>query len=86
LSYFVDTNALSELVRPMPASHVVAWFEAAPSVALFVSALTLGEIRKGVEKLPEGRRRERIGTWLEIDLPGWFEDRVLAVDATVSDI
>ena len=85
MSYLIDTCALSELVRPTPSPLVVRWFEAAPQTALFVSALTFGEIRKGVEKLPDGARRARIAAWLEIELPNWFGDRVLPVDATVAD-
>jgi predicted nucleic acid-binding protein len=85
LSYLVDTCALSELIKPTPAPQVVEWFEATLSEALFVSALTLGEIRNGVEKLPSGRRRERMGTWLEIELPAWFDGRVLPVDASVAN-
>lgn len=85
MSYLVDTCALSELIRPAPASQVVEWFEAVPQEALFVSALTLGEIRRGAEKLPDGRRRSQIITWLEIELPDWFETRVLAIDAAVAD-
>ena len=50
-----------------------------------VSVLTLGEIRKGVERLGVGRRRARIVAWLEAELPAWFEDRVLPVDAGVAD-
>lgn len=38
-----------------------------------------------MEKLPVGRRRQRIGTWLEIELPAWFEDRILSIDASVAD-
>jgi predicted nucleic acid-binding protein len=85
LSYLIDTCALSEIVKPKPNRRVVDWFEAAPQEALFVSALTLGEIRKGVEGLPDGRRRTRIAAWLEVELPAWFEDRVLPVDAAVAD-
>lgn len=85
MSYLVDTCAVSELVRPVPATPVVDWFEAVPQEALFISALTLGEIRRGVEKLPDGRRRSRIIAWLEIELPDWFGPRVLAVDAAVAD-
>ncbi|HLN23545.1 MAG TPA: type II toxin-antitoxin system VapC family toxin, partial [Patescibacteria group bacterium] len=59
--------------------------EAVPSEALFISSLTLGEIRRGAENLPDGRRRSRIIGWLEIELPAWFEDRVLPVDAAVAD-
>lgn len=85
MSYLIDTCALSELVRPVPAPSVVTWFEVMPSASLHVSALTLGEIRKGVEKLPDGRRRSQITGWLEVDLPAWFEGRVLPVDAAVAD-
>ena len=85
MSFLVDTCALSELVKPKPSSDVSDWFDAAAPEALFVSVLTLGEIRKGVEKLEGGRRRARIATWLETALPAWFEDRVLPVDAGVAD-
>ncbi len=85
MSYLLDTCALSELIKPVPASQVVAWFEAAPQNALFVSALTFGEIRKGIETLPDGRRRDRLAAWLEYDLYEWFDGKVLAVDAAVAD-
>lgn len=85
MSFLVDTCALSELTKPAPAARVVDWFDVAPSETLFISVLTLGEIRKGVERLPEGRRRDRIAAWLETELPGWFEDRILPVDAGVAE-
>lgn len=85
MSFLVDTCALSELTKPAPMARVVDWFDAAPPEALFVSVLTLGEIRKGVERLAEGRRRARIAAWLETELPGWFEDRVLPVDAGATE-
>ena len=85
MSFLVDTCALSELVKPNPSNDVSEWFDATPPETLYVSVLTLGEIRKGVEKLDGGRRRSRIATWLETELPAWFEDRVLPVDAHVAD-
>ncbi len=85
MSFLVDTCALSELVKPKPSRELCDWFDAAPPEALFVSVLTLGEIRKGVEKLESGRRRTQIVTWPETQLPAWFEDRVLPVDAGVAD-
>ena len=85
MSFLVDTCALSELVKPKPSSDVCDWFDAAPPEVLFVSVLTLGEIRKGVEKLEGGRRRAQIATWLETALPAWFEDRDLPVDAGVAE-
>ena len=85
MSFLVDTCALSELTKPKPAPRVSDWFDAAPPETLFVSVLTLGEIRKGVEGLGDGRRRARIAAWLETELPAWFEDRILPVDAGVAD-
>ena len=60
MSYLVDTHVISELVRPKPAKSVLAWFENIPSKALHISVLTLGEIRRGVEQMPDGARREKL--------------------------
>lgn len=85
MSYLLDTNLISELVRAKPSGRVVQWFREVPDEALYLSVLTLGEIRKGVERLAAGARREKLRVWLETDLPDWFEDRVLAIDAAVAD-
>jgi predicted nucleic acid-binding protein len=85
MSYLLDTNVISELVRPKPAKTVLAWFENIPSEALHISVLTLGEIRKGVEQMPDGARREKLRLWLEHDLADWFKTRVLSVDIRVAD-
>jgi len=85
VSYLIDTNVISELVRPKPESCVVEWFDATPDSALFLSVLTLGELRKGVEKLPNATRREKLRLWLENDLLAWFGDHLLPVDAAVAD-
>ncbi len=50
-----------------------------------MSALSLGEIRKGVENLSHGRRYNQILSWLEHDLPQWFEDKLLPIDNQVAD-
>lgn len=85
MSYLLDTNVISELVRPKPAKAVLVWFENIPSEALHISVLTLGEIRKGVEQMPEGMRREKLRLWLDHDLTDWFSTRVLPVDVAVAD-
>lgn len=85
MSYLIDTCALSELARPRPDNNVIRWFDETASGALFLSVLTLGEIRKGIETLPDARRRARIRNWLEVDLPDWFGDRILTTDAGVAD-
>ena len=85
MSYLVDTNVISELVRPKPAKSVLAWFENIPSEALHISVLTLGEIRRGVEQIPDGARREKLRLWLEHELLDWFGTRILLVDIPVAD-
>ena len=85
MSYLLDTNVISELVRKRPSTRVVGWFDTVPDEALHLSALTLGEIRKGIERLADGRRKERLRLWLEQDLPAWFGDKILPVTASVAD-
>ncbi|MFZ5483355.1 MAG: type II toxin-antitoxin system VapC family toxin [Pseudomonadota bacterium] len=85
MSYLLDTNVISELVRPQPASQVLAWFREVPDRALYLSVLSLGEIRKGIERMPTGGRRELVRLWLEQSLPDWFEDRLLPVTALVAE-
>ena len=85
MSYLLDTNVLSELVRPKPAKTVLLWFENIPSDALHISVLTLGEIRKGIEHMADGARREKLRLWLEHELADWFGTRVLPVDIPVAD-
>lgn len=85
MSYLIDTNAISELVRARPDPRVADWFDRVEPELLHISVLTLGELRKGVESLPAGARRDRIGGWLETELPGWFEDRVLPIDAAIAE-
>lgn len=85
MTYLIDTNALSELRRKEPNAGVAEWFSQRPATTLFVSALTLGEIRKGIEMLPNNDRKFALLDWLEVDLPAFFIGRILAVDASVAD-
>ena len=85
MSYLVDTNALSELRRKQPAPQVVAWFADRPRQTMYLSVLTLGEIRKGIERLGDGPRQQHLLDWLEVELPNYFLGRVLAVDAHTAD-
>ena len=85
MSYLIDTSVIYELARTQPDPRVVEWFKAIPDSALYLSALSLGELRKMVEKLPDAARREKLRLWLENDLPAWFGDHLLPVDAGVAD-
>jgi predicted nucleic acid-binding protein len=83
--FLLDTNCISELVRPQPDSRVLEWMEAADEAMLYLSVLTLGEIRKGLAGLPQGKRRTRLESWLEMDLQGRFAGRILPIDAAIAD-
>lgn len=85
MSYLVDTNALSELRRKSPDPGVVAWFSQRPPTTLHLSVLTLGEIRKGIERIDDEIRRQSLIDWLETDLPTFFTGRILSVDGAVAD-
>jgi predicted nucleic acid-binding protein len=85
VSYLVDTNVIAEIVRRLPDANVIAWFQVVPDSALHLSVLSLGELRKGVERLPAGTRRERLRVWLEQELPAWFDERLLPVTKDVAD-
>jgi hypothetical protein len=85
VSYLLDTNVLSELRRRIPHPGVVSWVEQRPAGTLYLSVLTLGELRKGVEGLADTERRLRLLDWLETELPAFFAGRILPVDAAVAD-
>lgn len=83
--FLLDTNCVSELVRSKPEPRVLDWIGAADESLLYLSVLTLGEIRKGVATLPQGKRRTQLETWLELDLQTRFSGRILAIDRAVAD-
>jgi len=85
LSYLIDTNVLSELRRKEPNLGVVAWFEERPATTLYISVLTLGEIRKGIEALGKSKRKLKLLDWLETELPAFFTGRILPIDEEVAD-
>ena len=84
MSYLVDTNVLSELRRKIPDTRVTAWFAERPAQRLFLSVLTLGEIRKGIAGVRDTQQQSFLADWLEVELPRFFHDRILPVDAVVA--
>ena len=85
MSYLLDSNALSELRRKSPNAGVVEWFTQRPASTLYLSVLTLGELRKGIEGLADAKRRMALTDWLETDLQSFFAGRILGIDAQVAD-
>jgi toxin FitB len=82
--FLLDTCVVSELVRPRPDPGVVAWMRGQDEETLFLSVLTIGELRKGVEKLDPGARKSRLDAWLSSELPARFARRLVPVDASVA--
>ena len=83
--FLVDTNVLSEAVRTKPEPQVLDWIGAADETLLYLSVLTLGEVRKGLALLPQGKRRTRIETWIEVDVQSRFAGRILPISSAVAD-
>ena len=83
--FLLDTNCISEIVRVKPEQRVAEWIEAADESLLYLSVLTLGEIRKGVAGLSPGKRRMQLEAWLEVELRARFSGRILPIDAAVAD-
>src|SRR3984957_12170254 len=83
--FLLDTNCISELIRSRPEPRVMDWMRAADESLLYLSALTLGEIRKGAAILPQSKRRTHLESWLELDLQVRFSGRILSFDNAVAD-
>jgi toxin FitB len=86
VSFLLDTNVVSEWVRPQPNSGVVSWLANVDEDRVFISVVTLTELRYGIERMIAGRRRKRVEDWLAGELLARFDGRILAVDQTVADI
>jgi hypothetical protein len=85
MSFLLDTNAVSEWVKPRPNPGLIGWMESTDEDRVFLSVVTLAEVRYGVERLASGARRHRLEEWLGRELPLRFEGRMLPVDANVAE-
>jgi toxin FitB len=85
LNYLLDTNVISEPMKARPDAKVVRWLAAADEDCLFLSVISFAEIRKGIEELGLGRRRDTLTAWLYEELAVRFERRILAVDLGVTE-
>jgi predicted nucleic acid-binding protein len=85
VSYLIDTHVLSELRRKLPHPGVSAWFAQRPASSLYMSVLTLGELRKGIDGLNDVDRKLALSDWLHTELSMFFLGRVLSIDEQVAD-
>lgn len=84
MKYLLDTCVISELVKPSPNPMVLDWLNDIPSERLFLSVITIGEIRKGLTKLPDSKRKDRLTEWLNSLLED-YQDRIYTIDLTVAE-
>jgi len=77
LNYLLDTNVLSEATRARPDTQVAEWLSSKSSLALYVSVVSIAEIRKGILLLPEGKKRKKLEGWMTSELLPSFAGRVL---------
>jgi toxin FitB len=85
VTFLLDTNVVSEWVKPRPDPGVITWLSDVDEDRVFISVITLAELRNGVASLPLGRRRDRLDIWLSHDLPTRFAERILPVDSLIAD-
>ena len=81
--YLLDTCVISELVARQPNPDVVRWIDSVDEDKLFLSAITIGEIKRGIEKLADSKRKTALAEWLEDDLLTRFRDKILPIDTPV---
>jgi predicted nucleic acid-binding protein len=83
VKYLLDTNVLSELQKPNRSPRVNAFFENISEENIFTCAVSVGEIAFGIEKMPEGRKRNDLSLWLYRQILGLFEERIIPLDTEV---
>ena len=80
MSYLIDTCCISELVKKKPDPNVVKWFADQDELSMFLSVITFGELRKGIEKLPESKKKKELNRWVKEDLKHRFKNRILNIN------
>ena len=85
MSFLLDTNVVSEWMKPQPNAGLVEWLSNVDEDRVFISVVTLTKIRYGIERMAAGSRRKNLEEWLQHELPIRFEGRILPVDEAVAD-
>ena len=84
MNYLLDTCIISELIKPKLSSKVIEWLRSCNEESLFLSSLTIGEIQKGISKLPESPKKIELQIWLDMELAQRFDGRIVGIDMTVA--
>ena len=84
MKYLLDTCVISELIKPGKDNKIIEWIQNKAENSLFISVLTLGEIHKGISKLPDSQRKESLRTWVDNDLKRRFASRILEISEEIA--
>ena len=79
MSYLIDTCCISELVKKKPNPNVMKWFADRDELSMYLSVITFGELRKGIQKLPDSKKKKELNRWVTEDLNQRFKNRVLNI-------
>ncbi len=85
MSFLLDTNVISEWTKLRPEPKVISWLADVDEDRVFISVASVAEIRRGIEQMTAGARRQRLGAWLTEELPDRFEGRILSIDRGIAD-
>ena len=85
MNFLLDTNVISEPMKARPNAGVLAWLAQIDEDTVFLSVVTITELRYGIERLASGRRRDRLDGWLRKDLISRFGERIFPVDPEIAD-
>jgi len=85
VNFLLDTNLVSEWVKPRPNAGVIAWLAGVDEDCTYLSVVTITELRYGIERLAEGSRRKQLAEWLEGELSLRFEGRIIPTDYHIAD-
>lgn len=86
MNYLLDTCVISELIKARPATRVVEWVRSINDNFMFLSVLTIGEIHKGIHKLPASEKRSSLKKWVSKDLCQRFDNRIIPISMKVARI
>lgn len=86
MNYLLDTCVISELIKARPTNNVVKWVESIDESSLFISVLTLGEILKGISKLPASKKKTTLQKWVYEDLYRRFDKRIIPISIKIAGI
>lgn len=86
MNYLLDTCVISELIKKQPNPKVVQWISDVEEASLFISVLTIGELHKEIEKLPESKKKNKLHKWVTYDLKKRFENKIIDFDLQTATI